>query len=69
MTHGIKRNRSTGTEVEWGRTSEFDLDDSQGKWATVCVTHSEVLFYETAAVARSYAPHPEEWCSACGEDR
>jgi hypothetical protein len=58
-------NRETGTVIELGLTEDFDLDPSQGKWSTVCATHGEVLMYDTLAVARSYAPHPSEWCSEC----
>lgn len=41
--------------------------DGDGRWMTVCETHSRICSHPTVALALSHATCPEGWCEACEE--
>lgn len=59
--------RSTGTLVLVIDGEAGGLDTDGGRWSTVCEPHGGVISHLTLAVARSFAPAPEEWCPYCME--
>lgn len=58
--------RSTGTVVEVYDAEHPGsvFDASEGRWVTIC-EHGSMVAHSTLALARWFAPVPEEWCEEC----
>lgn len=64
------RARSTGALVILVDAYEQGLgraEDGDGRWATICDTHSTLVHHDTLALARNWMPAPEGWCDECRE--
>lgn len=57
--------RSTGATVTLYDAAQANLDDEDGKWATVCEDHGSIVNHRTWKTAISWLSHPEEWCEDC----
>lgn len=59
--------RSTGTDITVCTAEEAGADPEDGKWVIICEPHGTIMAVDTLAVARSWAPAPEQWCEDCQE--
>lgn len=63
------RARSTGLLVTTGHGDDLGLDATgEGPWYNVCEDHREMCSHATLALAKLFAPAPEEWCAVCSDN-
>ena len=58
--------RSTGTRTAIYIAAEQGID-ADGKYVVICEDHGTLLSCYTLAQARSFKPHPMEFCDECRE--
>lgn len=60
--------RSSGAVVELYDTHHPHnvFDSSSGRWVTIC-SHGSLVNHATLALARLFAPAPEQWCEECAD--
>jgi hypothetical protein len=62
------RNRMTGTTIVTGRGDDYRIDlsvDGDGPWFNICADHGAIISHTTLALARYFAPAPDNWCDDC----
>lgn len=66
----ILRRTRAGLLVGLYNSAEAHLESAPGcEWSIVCEEHGGIVGHATLAVARSWLPHPAEWCPTCQEAR
>lgn len=61
----LRKSRQTGTMVGIYDGELQGLDTESGRWSTVCEEHGTVIAHQTLALAKTWAPVPDEWCEDC----
>jgi hypothetical protein len=68
MRRTAHRSRRTGTMVQIADNRDGSVDSTDGQpWYTICLDHGGLCSHETLALARSWAPLPDQWCPDCQE--
>ena len=59
---------SSFTNVKLSSTENYDLDDADGKWVLICLTHQEFIQDDNKKFLKSEAKDSNEWCEDCRID-
>lgn len=62
----IRRNQRTDAMISVARATDVGLDDTDGRWVTICITHGAILNSATRRLAERAMAYPD-WCDKCSE--
>lgn len=63
-TRTVRINQITKSEVKVASAAEMDVEEPEGKWATLCLTHDAIVWNDLVLDAHFASTYPE-FCPTC----